>query len=144
MAESGEPTYSDLSHAERAWVEDQLAAAARSGAHTSDLPSVDRLFGEALAGVRDGSVRPETGNDVVNQVAALVGEHLCRTAGMQWAIVTDEYGTDLCVRQPGSTLLFFPQSSAAKRWESGEVGWVQPFCAWAHGQVARPVDPRAG
>jgi len=129
-------TFSEISPAERAWIDEHLARAAEAGATVPDLASVSRLFDEAYEGVRSGAVPPEAANDVVNTVGVLVGEHLCRSAGMAWAIVVDEYGTDLCVRDPHSSTVLFPQSSAAKRWEAGELGWVEPFTAWARGHVA--------
>ena len=54
----------------------------------------------------------------------------------RWAIVADEFGTDLCVRSPETSWVFFPQSAVAKRWEARETGWVLPFVAWVKEQVS--------
>jgi hypothetical protein len=55
---------------------------------------------------------------------------------LRWAIVTDEFGTDLCLCSPETSWAFFPQSSVAKRWEETETEWVVPFLAWVQENVS--------
>jgi hypothetical protein len=75
---------------------------------------------------------------VVNVVAVFLDEHICLAPELNWAIVNDELGTDLCVRSSNTSRAFFPQPSVAKRWEAREEGWVLPFAEWVKQRVANP------
>ena len=59
-----------------------------------------------------GEQSPQDANTVVNLVAVFLGEHLCSTEDLAWAILTDETGTDLCIRSSDASWVFFrnPQS----------------------------------
>lgn len=132
------PEYAPLTEAERNWLDAHLRYAGEIGLVPDDIPSISAFFDSSLHGVRSGEQSPEDANAVINIVGVLLGEHICATTSLNWAIVTDEFGTDLCVHDPETSWVFFPQSSAAKRWEAGETDWVQPFVAWVHGQVITP------
>lgn len=131
-----EPQYSELTSAENTWLTDLTTRAQSMGASSDSPESIGMLFDGALAAVEQGQQPPEIGNDVVTVVAAVMGEHLRATCGLEWRIVTDELGSDLCLYQPESSYTLFPMSSVAKRWEAHEKGWVVPFCAWAQERVA--------
>lgn len=135
---TGTSRYDDLSPAEREWVDGHVEHACSLGVDPQHPESISSLYDEALLAVQRGDQSPEIGNSVVNLVGALIGEYVCRTSPMRWAILTDEFGTELCVYDPATSWTFFPQSSAAKRWEAQELGWVVPFCAWVHESVTNP------
>ncbi|MFT3832565.1 MAG: DUF3806 domain-containing protein [Micropruina sp.] len=135
----GQQTYSELTAAEQAWLTELTTRGRAMGATPDDPRSIGGLFDGAVAAVESGSQPPEIGNDVVNLVAAVLGEHLRSAGGFEWRIVTDELGSDLCLHNPGTSYTLFPQSSVAKRWEQRERNWVVPFCDWALSMAAR--DP---
>lgn len=135
---STEPQYSELSEAENAWLIELVARAESVGASSDDPRSIGALFDDALSAVEQGQQPPDIGNDVVTVVAAALGEHLRRACGMEWRIVIDELGSDLCLYKPESSYTLFPMSSVAKRWEAGERGWIVSFCDWARARVAEP------
>lgn len=129
------PEYGPLTKSERDWLDAHVRYAEELGLTTNDVQSISDFFDSSLRAVHSGEQSTEDANAVVNIVGVLLGEHICATTSLDWAIVTDEFGTDLCVHDPETSWVFFPQSSAAKRWEAGETEWVQPFVAWVHGQV---------
>jgi hypothetical protein len=136
MAE--QPTYSDLAPAEREWLDRQVELARSIGVDPADETSISDFFDGALDAVDRGTELPAIGNMVVNVVGVLIGELLCAQQGLRWAIFADKQGADLCLRYRTTSWTLFPQSSAAKRWETREVGWVRPFLAWARDSVAAP------
>ena len=133
---AGTPEYSPLSGSERQWIDGHVEYARTLRLDPSDVRTIGEFFDSSLAAISSGEQSPEDANAVVNVVAVLLGEHLCQTANLVWAIVTDEFGTDLCVRSPETSWVFFPQSAVAKRWEAGEANWVTPFMAWVKQQVS--------
>lgn len=45
--------------------------------------------------------------------------------------MVDAFGTDLCLHHDPTDWTLFPLASVAKRWESGEDGWITGFVQWA-------------
>lgn len=135
-----EPQYSALTDAERAWLMELTARAQSMGASSDSPESIGLLFDSALAAVEQGHQPPEIGNDVVTVVAAAMGEYLRAKCGLEWRIVTDELGSDLCLYDAVSSYTLFPMSSVAKRWESHEKEWVVAFCEWARVKVSGAPD----
>lgn len=135
---AGKPTYAALSDAERDWIERHIAYAHSIGVDPGNEASISDFFDSTLDAVNSGRESPEVANTVVNVVGVLIGELICAQSSLGWAIVTDEHGTDLCLHDPAMSWTLFPQSSAAKRWEAKETGWVKPFCAWARESVSAP------
>jgi len=131
-------TYSELSSSEREWLDAHIEAAREDGLGPQSQSAIGEFFDSSLDAVVRGEQPPETANNVVNLVAVLLGEHLCSTTDLRWAIMTDEQGADLCIHDPATSWTLFPQSSVAKRWESGETGWVEPFCQWALENATAP------
>jgi hypothetical protein len=118
------------------------ANTAGRSAHPTTWTGQPRKHGSATWPVRTAFERreqsPEDANAVINIVAAVLGEHICAPSDLRWAIITDELGSDLCVHDPATNWVFFPQSSVAKRWEAKELGWVLPFVAWVKQTVSAP------
>jgi hypothetical protein len=135
---SSEPTYAELSPSELEWLAGHVQHARDIGIDPSDEGSISEFFDGALDAVNRGTESPEIGNTVVNVVGVLVGELLCAQSALRWRIFADEQGTDLCLHDPATSWTLFPQSSAAKRWEAREAGWVRPFLSWARESVLNP------
>lgn len=134
MADS--PEYASLSEGENQWIAAHVAYGRNFGLDPSNVPAISNFFDSSLAGIKSGEQSAEDANAVINIVAVLLGEHICATSNLGWAIVSDEFGTDLCVRSLETSWVFFPQSSVTKRWEASETNWVVPFLAWVKEQVS--------
>lgn len=132
------PGYSPLTEGERSWLDAHVRYAEELGLAPTDVREISDFFDSSLRAVRSGEQAPEDANAVINIVGVLLGEYICSTTSLDWAIMTDEFGTDLCVHDPATSWVFFPQSSTAKRWEAGETDWVEPFVAWVRDQVQGP------
>ena len=126
-----DPQYAPLTDGEEQWVAAHARYGRDLGADPTDVASIEEFFDAQLAANAEGRLAPEDANAIINVIAVLLGEHLRMTANVDWAIVTDEFGTDLCVYRPENQWTFFPQSSVAKRWETKESGWIRSFAAWA-------------
>jgi hypothetical protein len=112
---------SRLSPAESEWVQAQLATAvALARAYTGgseDPPSLARLDSTWLAWRHDSSPSRPDPNSIVNGLGIAFGKHLAAALGLDWAIVTDDYGTDLAVFGEPGAVTFFPANMIAKRLE---------------------------
>jgi hypothetical protein len=69
---------------------------------------------------------PDDPNVAINIVALALGQLLVDRFQLEWAAVTDEYGTEVAVRGP-SNFTVFPTNFVAKRYETGETGFLAPF-----------------
>jgi hypothetical protein len=110
---------SPLTAAESEWIATQLAtAAALARAYTGeseDPPSLDRLDATWRAWRHDSSSSRPDSNAVVNSLGIAFGNHLAAALTLDWAIVTDEFGTDLAVFGEPGAVTFFPANMIAKR-----------------------------
>ena len=111
-----------LKDSDAEWVQGMLErATALARKHgdppTSKQPSLAAL--DAMWAVAIATVTDEIGaNAIINLVGVGVGQHLVAELGLEWAVVVDEYGTDLAVTgQPGN-IVVTPTSFVAKRWDS--------------------------
>jgi len=112
-----------LNDAEREWVAAHVAAARRAiGEGEITAPALDALWEQTR-----GTEPPEQ-NDRVNVVGLALGQHLVDRFGLEWAVFSDEQGTEMAVRGP-SDLTVFPTNFVAKRYESGETHFIEPFVA---------------
>lgn len=119
MAEHVEP----LNDAEREWVAAHVAAARRAlGDGELTAAALDELWEQT----RD--TEPAEQNDRVNVVGLALGQHLVDRFGLEWVVFSDEQGTELAVRGP-SDFTVFPTNFVAKRYESGEARFIEPFVA---------------
>ena len=118
-----------LTSGESEWVAAQLAtAAALARAYTGDSedpPSLARLDATWLAWQRDLSASRPDPNAVVNGLGIAFGKHLATALGLEWAIVTDEFGTDLAVFGEPGAVTFFPANMIAKRVKETEPIFTQ-------------------
>jgi hypothetical protein len=55
----------------------------------------------------------------------LFGKHLAASLDLEWAIVTDEFGTDLALYGEPGAVTFFPANMIAKRLEEPEPIFIQ-------------------
>jgi hypothetical protein len=121
--------------AELEWIESNLgiakalAAPYLDGEETLPAPPVlDQIFAGWL---EDWRSLPEPERDdpnvYVNAVGVALGQALVDELGLEWAIVTDEYGTEIAVHgQPGD-ILVFPTNLVAKRLERNETDFIAPI-----------------
>lgn len=100
---------------------------AGQGVDISDAASIasgyDTLF-SLWAAAPEGS-KPDP-NMLINIVGTALGEHLVNSTTMEWVVATDEYGTELAVRNAANELLIYPANMVAKRWSAGETGELIP------------------
>ena len=109
--------------AELEWIADNLARLRSDGVDIADAISLGGYFDRAY---REWAAFPESlrddPNPVITRVGIGVGEHLRQRTGLEWAIETDEYGTELAlIGEPGNVLIF-PPNLVAKRWSDEGVG----------------------
>jgi hypothetical protein len=126
--------------AEHAWREQNLRTAANLAQRYAGVPSglpslvaLDATFaGWGAAPAEDR----EDASLVVNALGIALGQHLVNEAGLHWAVVSDESGTDLAVHGEAGDILVFPTSATAKRCESGDYEFFQ----WFFDQLCRDID----
>ena len=108
------------------WVQAHVdAVKASTGGETSPSVLDDVYAGwyEQWAGQPEEA--REDPNDMINAVGLAFGQALVDGVGLDWAIVTDEHGTEIAVHgQPGD-ILVFPPNLVAKRFERGETRFLQ-------------------
>ena len=79
-------------------------------------------------------------NLYVNAFGLGFGQLLVDELGLEWAVVSDELGTEIAVHgQPGDVLVF-PPNLVGKRLESGETGFFAPLFAAIRGRVTELRD----
>jgi len=121
------PTFSDLTSAERDWIDRQIQAARVFVSEFSPgdawspirLEALDRAFGNWL----DTQPRKKGDiNGVINTVGIAFGSVLVEQRGFNWTIASDEQGTDLALRAPPNRgdVVVFPANFVAKRWDRKE------------------------
>ncbi|MDH6180364.1 hypothetical protein M2152_000546 [Microbacteriaceae bacterium SG_E_30_P1] len=124
-------TFSELNEAESAWLASLLDELVAAGIDLSpeDLSQYfDNEWGAWAALAEDARPDPSA---TITRIGAGVGAVVAERLGFGWGVVTDEYGSDLAIRGEIRELTFFPISSVAKRWMSGDLGWIVPFVNWA-------------
>lgn len=78
--------------------------------------------------------RPDA-NTVVNALGLCFGQQLVDRLGFRWAVITDDYGTEMgLIAQPGD-ITVFPANMTAKRLEKG----AHPFFADLFSQMEATV-----
>jgi len=56
--------------------------------------------------------------EVISYLGAYLGQKCVKELGMEWKLVTDQYGQDYCVKATDSETVAYPLSSVAKRIEA--------------------------
>ena len=135
MSEAGGQSIGAVNESEREWIAANLNVArglaeAFELGDASERPSLetlDRIFRAYLERgleTAEGDVDP---NVVVNALGLAFGQHLVDELGFEWAVVSDEHGTDIAVvREPG-TMLVFPTNFVAKRLDARETDFFRRF-----------------
>jgi len=115
-----------LNEAELDWVRTNVAAA-RTAQKEAGLSQDDELSAEALdvLWVRL-SEELEDPNEAINLVGLAFGQLLVERFGLEWVVLSDKHGTEIAVRGP-SNFTVFPTNFVAKRYESGDTGFLAPF-----------------
>ena len=136
--------------AELEWIRSNLdvarrLAAIQTGEESQAPPDARRLDEVFGAWLREWNATPgeerDDPNAYINAVGLAFGQSLVDTLGLEWAVVTDEYGTEIAVRgQPGD-LLVFPTNLVAKRFETDETHFLAEIEA---GVAARVRELRNG
>ena len=120
-----------LTPAEAQWVAVQVSVAVGlARAYTGDsedLPTLARLDKTWLSWQTDTSSTKADANAVVNGLGIAFGRHLANSLGLDWAIVSDEYGTDLALYGDPGAVTFFPANMISKR-----LGERQPIFTQLH------------
>ncbi|GEM_PF-1278484 len=100
-----------------------LARLSALGVDVDDLASLGAAYDAAVA-------RHVAGDDAgdrdhaVEAIGVGIGEHLVRHGRMDWALVSDVFGTDLGVVARRGGRAFIPSNIVATRWINGETGWL--------------------
>jgi hypothetical protein len=133
---------SELNEAERAWVDDNVAAARRyvedaghplAGSQPLDPAALDAAWAFWLRAWPAGEEDP---NPVINALGMALGQYLVERLGLAWKLVEDEFGTEVAVHgQPGDVLVF-PPNLVAKRLDTRTVGFFVPVAGQIERQVA--------
>ncbi|WP_158222846.1 DUF3806 domain-containing protein [Rhodopirellula sp. MGV] len=59
--------------------------------------------------------------DSLEILGAAFGDVIAATLGLEWVVVTDEYGTDFAIKHPTKFVLAYPRDMIIRRVEAGEV-----------------------
>jgi hypothetical protein len=115
-----------LNEAELAWVAENVSVA-RETVKELGLADDGEVEPESLDELW-ARLRSEPGdpNQAINVVGLALGQLLVTRFGLEWVALTDEHGTEVAVRGP-SNFTVFPTNFIAKRYESGETGFISPF-----------------
>lgn len=124
MSEQPEQTISELDEEFRQRLETQRSVVK---AHLGDDPENLRKFNTAagkvgtIRAILDAGIYSVDDTYELQCLGIVLGDAFVQDMGMQWVIVTDEYGTDPALRDPNSrSILLFPLTMISKRIERGE------------------------
>ena len=121
-----------LNEAEVGWVAENVSVA-RDALRDAGLELTPETLDDLWASV----LREPLGdpNPAINTVGLALGQLLVERFGLDWVALTDEHGTEVALRGP-SNFTVFPTNFVAKRYESGETGFIAPFVD----EVARTLE----
>ena len=105
-----------LNEAEHAWVASLLAEGERLGMAASP-ESLQDFFNQHRTrwwSLPEGE-RPDP-NPIINVMGAVMGRFLVERGGLEWSLVSDQYGTELATTDMTHSLAVFPVNGVAKRW----------------------------
>ena len=123
---------SELTDAERAWVDDNAAAARRyvedAGQPVEgtalDPAALDAAWAFWLQGWPADQEDP---NPVINALGLAFGQYLVEHLDLAWKVVEDDSGTEIAVHGDPGDILVFPANLVAKRLETRTVGFFVPI-----------------
>jgi hypothetical protein len=112
-----------LRQQERGHLAKHLNALVAEGVDIEDLASLSQGLDAAYE--QWSTHRNDDHSEIVERYAVGIGEHLSRTTDLRWALVTDQFGTDLgLVEGPQAAFMVVPSNLVAARWMRGETGWI--------------------
>jgi hypothetical protein len=121
----------ELTDRETAWLAAQMKVAASlvncySPGDSEDPLSLVTLDRAYTAWVSSGPHDNAVINGIINAVGAALGQFLVDHENFRWVVATDDGGSELAVfALPGTRdVLVYPMNFAAKRFERGEVGFL--------------------
>lgn len=110
--------------AERRWIDENVARARslaeKYGGDTS-LRALDVVWEAFSSRMRETGADP---NALINMIGLAFGQRLVDDLGFEWAVVTDEGGTEIAVHRADGDVLVFPTVTVAKRWERNEGAFL--------------------
>ena len=105
-----------LNEAEQTWVAGLLAEGERLGM-TASPETLQELFTQYRTHwwslPRDE--RPDP-NPIIHTMGAVAGGFLVERGGLDWCLVSDQYGTELATTDMRYSFIVFPVNGVAKRW----------------------------
>jgi hypothetical protein len=127
--------------AEAEWVRTNVMGVREAAGGEASPAQIDELY---AGWFEEWTAKPEEDredpNPMINAFGLAFGQVLVDELGLDWAVVTDKYGTEIAVHgQPGD-LLVFPPNLVAKRFERGETHFLQPI----YQEIAAQVAERRG
>jgi hypothetical protein len=122
----------ELTEKESAWIQQQLAGAAKlmeimtpdAAGQPLSVKSLDQAFA-AWMGLEQNDT--DVTNAVINQVGVGFGQLLTEKLPLRWVIAVDKRGSDLALYGlPGKgDVLIYPANLVAKRWERRETNFLE-------------------
>ena len=129
---------------EIAWIAMQLKGASKfigiylpsESDDSLSLAKLDRAFALWL---KEKETKSEIVNAVINRVGVAFGQHLVDNLGFKWVVASDKQSVELAVYAlPGNgDVLKYPANLVAKRWERGEIEFLEPSYDKIAAQVKR-------
>ncbi|MGB3185274.1 MAG: glycosyltransferase [Ornithinimicrobium sp.] len=108
---------------ERERIAECLTELAESGVDVDDLSSLSQGLDAAYRSW--SQAREQDHSSIVRRYAIGVGEHLSRHTDLDWAMVSDIFGTDLGLAEgPRGAFVVVPGNIVASRWMRGETQWI--------------------
>jgi Domain of unknown function (DUF3806) len=134
---------SELNDSEREWLGAHLRVAksvadAYAGAD-AESPLTPALLDAAWnAWIPTAAQDPEMANTIVNAIGAAFGQFLADSDGFRWVVASDEHGTEMAIIALEGTadVILYPMNLVAKRYESGEQGFILPVLEQIRNQVS--------
>lgn len=125
-AEPGEQQFRDFGQEECSWLAGTLKCAQALGAKyaSGGVLTPEELDCVFARWMQDDEEK-ESHELIANALGAAFGEHLVEHHGFRWAVVTDEYGTEIAVKHPIGETTAFPIASVRKRIEDSILEFFQ-------------------
>ena len=122
---------------ERKWIDANLRVSCSfvkaydASVEVTGVPPAAALDRAWTAWLRNWESQPEEDRDdpnpIINAVGIAFGQHLVNALGLEWAIVTDQHGTEIAVHGRPGNIIVFPPNLVAKRFERRTDGFVVPL-----------------
>jgi hypothetical protein len=127
-----------LNDAERGWIIEHLDRLHAAGVDERDVRQLGHHFDDLLARwLAVPEPQRSDPNPDINLIGLGVGAHLIGRTGLQWAVVSDDTGTEIALYgQPGD-ILIYPTNAVAKRWITHEIGFLPDFAERTAQSIAR-------